>query len=136
MGSSKSMLEEFKEFLDSEEGQKSLDRFVEKHLREDACTDRWIEKIKSRYGDNPDPVIEKLMEKYYSDSYVNREYKMGVQPREPLFWLIWEYAEKHCESCVDKKYYNSFTGDAYYIGSYVIQIMYGQGSVLRFDKLK
>ena len=51
-------------------------------------------------------------------------------------WLALEYAYKYCEPCEDKKYLNMFTGEAYYIGSYVIQVMHGQGSVIRVDKVE
>ncbi len=54
------------------------------------------------------------------------------------------YQKHHCflqqSTCSShskyKEYLNEFTGQAYYIGSYVIQVMHGQGSVLRVDKLK
>jgi hypothetical protein len=29
-----------------------------------------------------------------------------------------------------------FTGEAYYIGSYVIQVIHGQGSAIRIDKIE
>jgi len=45
-----------------------------------------------------------------------------------------EYAETYGEECNDENYFNDFTGDAYYLGSYVIQTMHGQGSVIRIDK--
>ena len=51
-----------------------------------------------------------------------------------VYYFVYDYALKHCKPCKDKKYWNMFTGGAYYIGSYVIQIMHGQGSVIRIDK--
>ena len=129
-------LEKLKNFLDSPEGKKSLEEFAKKLARDNAHTNRWIEKFKLRCESNIDESLEKLFDKYYSDKYVQREYKIGYEPRERLLWLVWEYATKYCKPCEDKKYFNMFTGEAYYIGSYVIQIMYGQGSALRFDKIE
>lgn len=122
-------------FLESNEGQLSIEKWLKEKEREDLIIDRWIQKIKSRYENNIDYIIEKLMDKYYSDEYIDREYKIGVQPREPLLWLIWGYARMYCKECNDPNYLNQFTGSAYYIGSYVIQIMHGQGSILRIIKL-
>ena len=127
-------INELSVYLNSDEGKRAMDEYTQKILRESECIDRWVEKFKSKYEDKLDCVLERLMDKYYSDEYVNREYKIGVQPREPLLWLVWEYAMEHCEQCEDEKYLNDFTGDAYYIGSYVIQIMYGQGAILKIDK--
>jgi hypothetical protein len=115
---------------------KSIKEFAEKLKKEQEHQNRWIEKFKSRYENNLDLALEKLMEKYYSKEYVQREYKIGFQPREKLLWLVFEYAIKYCKPCKNKKYWNTFTGEAYYIGNYVIQVMFGQGSALRIDKKK
>lgn len=96
---------------------------------------RWVEKLKSKYENDIDYVIERLMDKYYSDEYIDREYKLGFQPREPLLWLLLAYAEKYCNLCNDERYLNQFTGTAYYLGSYVIQTMYGQGAIIKVDKI-
>lgn len=130
------MLEKFKAFLDSEEGKKSMEEFAQKMVRKQEREDRWVEMFKSRCENDLDGAIEKLMDKYYSDEYVNREYKIGYQPRERLLWVVLDYATKYCKPCEDEKYLNMFTGDAYYIGSYVIQVMHGQGSVIRIDKIE
>lgn len=123
------------EFLDSDEGQLSIEKWLKEKEREDLIIDRWVQKLKLRYENNIDYIIEKLMDKYYSDEYVDREYKIGVQPREPLMWLLWSYVRKYCKECNDNTYLNNFTGSAYYVGSYVIQIMHGQGSILMIRKI-
>lgn len=128
------MLENLKTFLESDEGKAAAKRFGEKLQREALHKDRWVEKFKARCENNLDEALEKLMAKYYSDEYIDREYARGVEPREPLLWLAFEYAVKHCEECKEEKYFNMFTAGAWYIGSYVMQIMHGQGSVLSLDK--
>ena len=130
------MLEKLRTFLDSEEGKKSIEEWGKKLVREQEHLDRWVEKFKTRCENDLDSTLERLMEKYYSEEYVRREYKRGVEPREPLIWLAWSYAEKYCKPCEDYKYFNVFTGDAYYIGSYVIQIMHGQGSAILIKKIE
>jgi hypothetical protein len=129
-------LEHLKNFMESEEGKKSMDNYVKKLIEEDERRDRNVERFKARYENNLDEVIEKLMDKYYSDEYVTREHKIGYEPREKLLWLVYEYATKYCKPCEDERYFNDFTADAYYIGSYVIQLMIGQGSALIIQNIK
>jgi hypothetical protein len=130
-----SLAENFKKFLDSPEGKASTEKFALKMKQEQEHRDRWVEKFKNRCENDLDTAIEKLLEKYESRKYRNKEYSLGYEPREKLLWLVWEYAAKYCKECTDDTYVNSFTGGMYYIGSYVIQIMYGQGAVLRIDKI-
>jgi len=130
------MLERLREFLDSEEGKKSIEEFGNKMKREEERKDRWVEKFKKIVEPDIDSYLEKLIEKYDSDKYVRREYSLGYEPREPLLWIAFGYASKYCKECTDEKYLNMFTGEAYYIGSYVIQVMNGQGSVIKIEKIE
>jgi hypothetical protein len=124
------------DFLNSEEGEKSIKEFGEKIKREEERKDRWVEKFKKIVEPDIDAYLEKLIKKYDSDKYVRREYSLGYEPREPLLWIAFEYASKYCKECTDEKYLNMFTGEAYYIGSYVIQVMNGQGSVIKIEKIE
>lgn len=129
------LVDRLREFLNSEEGKKSIEEWNDRLVQEEEHQNRWIEKFKSRFENNLDTILERLINKYYSSDYVKREYKMGFMPREPLMFLVYEYAKKYCEPCEDQKYFNMFTDEAYYIGSYVIQLMIGQGSSIRIDKI-
>jgi hypothetical protein len=124
------------DFLNSEEGEKSIKEFGEKMKREDERKDRWIEKFKELAEHDIDAYLRKLIEKYDSNEYVRREYSLGYEPRESLLWIALGYAKKYCKECEDEKYLNMFTGEAYYIGSYVIQVMHGQGSVIKIEKIE
>ena len=125
-----------KDWFESEEGKQSLDRFVERMNRERDHQMRWTDRFKKWAEPDIDAAIEKICTWYESDKYRNREYKKGYEPRETLLWLAFEYAKENCKECDDDEYLNDFTGAAYYIGSYVIQVMHGQGSALRIDKIK
>jgi hypothetical protein len=127
-------LAEMKEFLDSPEGQVWVKKMKEKMRIEEEFKSRWIEKFKQWVESDIDAKIQKLLTKYYSDEYVNREYSIGCEPRETLLWLAFDYAQKYCEVCDEEKYLNDFTASAYYIGSYVIQVMVGQGSVIKITE--
>lgn len=84
-----------------------------------------------------DAFIEKCIQKYSSEKYKALWYEGRHQelPTE-LFWFLYMYGERYCKKCKDKKYLNMFTSGAYYVGSYVIQCMNGQGSVIRIDKVE
>jgi hypothetical protein len=133
------MFDKLKAFLDSPEGQKSLDDFANKLKREAEHKDRWVERMWDRIKDDIDGSIEHLLKWYESDKYRDREYKMGFEPREDLLWLLLDIAEKYGQECTQEQvntYANMFTGDIYVLGSYIIQVMHGQGSVIRIDKIK
>ena len=130
------MLKRLREFLDSEEGKKSIEEFRNKLERDEERKNRWTEKFKELAEPDIDAALSKIIEKYDSNEYVKREYSLGYEPRETLLWIAFNYAEKYCKECTDEKYLNVFTGDAYYIGSYVIQVMHGQGSVIKIEKIE
>jgi len=130
------MLKRLREFLDSDEGKKSIEEFRNKLERDEERKNRWTEKFKELAEPDIDAALSKIIEKYDSNEYVKREYSLGYEPRETLLWIAFNYAEKYCKECTDEKYLNVFTGDAYYIGSYVIQVMHGQGSVIKIEKIE
>jgi len=131
------LAERFKEFLESEEGQKSIEEYGLKIKREEEHRDRWVDRMWNRIKDDVDGSIERLDNWYGSDKYRDREYRKGREPREQLFWILLGVAEKYGSEVGDdyEIYANMFTGEMYKIGSYVIQVMHGQGSVIRIDKI-
>ena len=93
-------------------------------------------RFKQKVESDLDAAIEKILAKYDSREYIERELKLGYyEPRETLLWLAFQYAQKYCKECDDEHYLNVFTAEAYYIGNYVIQLMHGQGSVIRIRKI-
>ena len=125
-------------FLDSEEGKLYMETYhIKIHLGKQH-NDRWVERVYNRIKDNIDESIEHLDKWYSSDKYRDREYKINYEPRETLFWVLFDIAEKYGRECTEQEveqYANMFTGAMYIIGSYVIQVMHGQGSVIRIDKI-
>jgi hypothetical protein len=129
-------IDEIRKWFESEDGKASLEKSRLENERRKAHEERWIEKFKKLAEPDMDAALEKLISKYNSDKYVQKEYDLGYEPREDLLWVAFDYAIKYCKECDDDKYLNDFTGAAYYIGSYVIQVMHGQGSVIRIDKIR
>ena len=132
-------IEKINEFFDSPEGQKSFEKFAEKLKREQEHKDRWIDRMWERIQSDTDGSIDRMLRWYNSDPYRDREYNKGYQPREELLWVLFGVAEAHGEECTDEEvdlYANTFTRAIYKLGSYAIQIMDGQGSIIAIDKIK
>lgn len=132
-------IEKLREFLNSEEGKKSMENFALKMQRSDEHKERWADRMWNRIKDDIDGAIERMCNWYESDKYRDREYGMGFEPREDLFWVLFNCAAKYGNECTQKEidtYANIFTSEIFVIGSYIIQIMNGQGSVIRIDKIK
>lgn len=135
----KSNLDELWAISNSDEGRKRLNDYVISLEMENKHRERWVERMWNHIGNDIDNSIEKLLNWYGSDKYRNREYDMGYEPREGLLWILMDVAEKYGDECTVNEvdiYANMFTGDIRKIGSYIIQVMHGQGSVIRVDKIK
>jgi len=132
-------IEKINAFFDSPEGQKSFEKFAEKLKREQEHKDRWTDRMWERIQSDIDGSIDRMLRWYNSDPYRDREYNKGYQPREELLWVLFGVAEAHGEECTDEEvdlYANTFTRAIYKLGSYAIQIMDGQGSIIAIDKIK
>ena len=132
------MLKNLKAYLKSDAGKVSIEK-ITKHIEFEnyVFTPKWVGKIKEKIDlHSADYVIEKLLNKYRTDEYRDREYKCGVEPRETLLYYLLYYAREHCVESQDDKHYGMFTAEAYFIGSYLIQLLVGQGSFISLQKLK
>ena len=132
-------MKDLAEYLESEEGRKDMEKYVEKLAKDLAHTDRWVERMWERIQPDIDGSIDHMLKWYNSDTYRDREYDKGYQPREELLWVLFGVAENHGEGCTDEEvdlYANTFTRSIYKLGSYAIQIMDGQGSIIAIDKIK
>lgn len=135
----KTELEKLRDFINSDEGRKSLEKYTLRLEIENKHKERWIERMWGRIQNDINNSIEKLLTWYESDKYRDREYKLGYEPREDLLWVLMDVAEKYGDECTVNEvdiYANMFTGEIRKIGSYIIQVMHGQGSVIRVDQIK
>lgn len=129
--------EELKKYWQTDEGKAELDLFFEKLDSEDKRRNRWIQWFKGLFESMGDSLIQRLVDKYESNDYRDREYKAGREPQELLYWLIIYYAKLYCKPCRNKKHIIvGYAGEAYYVGSYVFQVIHGQGSVISVKKIK
>lgn len=130
------------DFFNSEEGKASIKKFWEDKERERKLYAKQVKRFYKNNKDNMPAVIEKILAKYDSKEYVRREYKLGYQPREPLTWILRSIAAKYGKKVTRRnakqyeEYINMFTSEAYIYEGYFIQVMNGQGSVVRINKIK
>jgi hypothetical protein len=121
--------------------QESVRKFFEEKEQEEELYASQAERFYQKHKDNMPIIIEKIIDKYDSDKYVRKEYKLGYQPREDLYWVLESIASKYGEKVelnkenAEKYPLNMFTGSAYTFEGYLFQVMHGQGSVVRIDQL-
>lgn len=132
-----SMFQKLKDYLDTEEGKESLKRFFENIRIEEERLNSQLERFHLKFGDKSKffDVVQKIIEKYNSEKYRNREYyKVCCQPRESLYFFLYEYAKKYGREVTDDeygKYGNIFTAGLYYVNGFFFNLMQGQGSVVK-----
>jgi hypothetical protein len=130
------MIEKLKAYLESEEGKAATKKFAEEiHFQNNVFKPNWVERIKKKIDEyGTDSVIEKLLDKYRSNEYRNREYRCGREPMEVLFYTLLDYARVYCKPSDEDKHWGMFIEEVYYIGSYVIKLAIGQGSMVILEK--
>lgn len=136
-----SLLENLKDFLDTEEGKKSMDEFCKKLEFEHSLKEKHIENLHSVLlsGVTLSSLIEKVRLKYNSDKYREHWHNKCIEPPEILYWLLFDYAEKYGRECDEpewEEYSNMFTSALYFIDGYYISRMDGQGSFIQIEKSK
>lgn len=123
------------EWLDSEEGKRSIAEFAEKIERKERIKTNQLERL-HKSGKFIE-LTEKSIEKYNTDKYRDSWYKRGIEPPESLFWFLFEYAEKYGRECDIqewKQYGNMFTSSLFFVNGYFFNRMDGQGSVIKVVK--
>ena len=127
------------EFLESEEGQKSLQEWANKINNEAAILTSQLERFNKKFDHLFKEVVNKIVAKYDSDAYVNRWYNRHIEPPETLYWFLFEYAERYGHEATKeeyKKYGNMFTSAMFYIHDFYFGRMDGQGSVMQIYERK
>ena len=136
MGEIDKMIDKLKAYLETEEGKAATKKFAEEmYFQENVFKPNWVERIKKKIDEHgADYVIEKLLDKYDSDNYVDREYRCGREPMEILLYTLLDYARVYCKPSVEDDHWGMFIEEVYYIGSYVIMLAIGQGSKIILRK--
>lgn len=132
------LVDKLKTYLESPEGIKDLEEWAKKKNKESEIRDKQIERLYKLSIIDRSKFIEKCIDKYSSDKYKDKEmFKCGYQPREDLFYLLFDYSEKYGE-CIDiSNLDESFLAGRYIIDSkYEISLYIGQGSFIAINLIK
>ncbi len=128
-------LQKFKDWLDSDEGKKDIDEFIENQNKIEEISNKQLERF-NRLG-NFVEFTEKVIKKYDTNEYRNRWYNRGIEPPEDLFWFLFHYVEKYGRECDEeewKQHGNVFSSALFYCNGYYFNRMDGQGSVIKISK--
>lgn len=69
--------------------------YLDKIIADEKVEQQWIEKFRALDIKKRKEIINKLIKKYWGDDYRNREYKLGYEPRVPLFGTLLDYGEMY-----------------------------------------
>ena len=132
------LVTEMQKFFDSEEGKAKIQIWADEIIQKKSITDSQLCRYYLKYGDNLTDIINKIKIKYESDTYVNKWMGKGIEPPEPLYWQLFEYAKKYGTEATINEYEefgNTFTSEMYNIGNFYISRMDGQGSIIKIIKI-
>jgi hypothetical protein len=135
------LLDKLNAFLESEEGQKSIEEWANKIKNEQAIKDSQLERAFKKYGLNIAGVVEKIVAKYDSDKYRDFWWNKGFEPPEHLYFFLFDYAAKYGVEVNEnspeeqQKCINMFTSDIYYLDGYVFNKINGQGTCVLVEKI-
>ena len=91
-----SVVDDFLKFLESPEGRASIEEMIRRDKIIEEVENRWIEKYHNLSEDDRKRIIQKVIDKYKSKSYIDKEYFFhNCEPRTPLYWIYLSYAEKY-----------------------------------------
>ncbi len=121
--------------------EKSHQKFYEKYIKarkvEKLLINKYIDKFHSMPLDKRSELIDKIISKYESDEYKDREmFKLHYEPRCTLYWYLDDYAEKYGEELPNDEN-NPFPHSIRMIDNkYIVRKMYGQGTVIDVWKVE
>jgi hypothetical protein len=128
-------LQKLRDWLNSEEGKKSITDYAEKINKKEEIIIKQLERF-NRLG-NFEQFTEKVIAKYNSDKYRDSWYGRGIEPPEDLFWFLFNYAEKYGRECNEEEweqYGNVFSSALFFCNGYYFNKMDGQGTVIKVIK--
>jgi len=126
------ILKNMHDFINSEEGQASMDRFVQELIFKDELEIHHANRMKKMFNDQEsfDALMHKIIAKH-DDTYVDSCYKRGHEPHpKQIMYAMFSLAEQEGVECegVDPFTTNWPTEIVEYMG-WKFAITHGQGSV-------
>lgn len=130
-----SIFKKLMEFVESPEGKLAMDEQVLKWEKEDLQEERNYKRFCRLVEKNGlDNLVDKIKTYYNSDKYVNRERKLGYEPREPLLDYLFTYSKEFGEE--NDEDLSIFTSEQYKVGKWLVGLAIGQGSFIYVNEVK
>lgn len=128
------LAEELKAYLNSEEGKAFLEKQKEEYRFKETLKKKYNDKIKSLTSDERIVLIRKIITKYDSKEYKDKELKCGrYEPSNDLFWTIFEYAQEYGRPLITDGEFcvSSFEID----DKFIVEMICGQGSFVHITEV-
>lgn len=133
------IIKNLEKYFESNIFESDIDEYIEKINNENKIVNYQLKRFHNKFKDkeNFSDFVNKVRNKYYSDKYRKLWFKKGIEPREDLFWFLYEYALEYGRECNKiewEKYANCFTTELFFINDYYISRVDGQGSLINISK--
>lgn len=130
------LMNRLKKVLD-EQKSNHVDNWVKKYFWKYEVDKNWAKKFNTLSIERRSNIIEKIIEKYNSDKYNDKEYKHGRMPTHDLYNILFEYGKLYGKDVVNEyiKDYEPFIAGAYRIDDiWDVILLMGQGSLIQVFK--
>ena len=122
------MLKKFMEWFESDEGKKSIEEKERKDIFLKSLNQKYFNKLNLMSKEERKNLCLKIRDKYESKKYKDKEYKMGMFPRNELYFLLFEYASIYGKEHEPRQWF--FPSESYIIdNSIVMEVLIGQGNI-------
>lgn len=128
-----SATQQYKEYLESEEGQTELKALANKIEIRNIQDENWNRKISSLIINLDDTQLSNLFSKFilWETKYEERYYKRGILTHSNIFNRVYDTIEEIGRDITDEINYRAFLSSAYEYRGYRFEMYCGQGSFIR-----
>lgn len=129
-------INKWKEFANSEKGKKYIEEYRKKIEHDNYLKNYYLEWFHSIGPERRERIINKIIEKYNSNSYKDRWYNRGIYPPQDLYFSIYDYAYKYgkCWNCIKDEVGPGFD-KKFNFDNWKILLYNGQGSIVIIQKM-
>lgn len=133
MEKDKSILDSLTEWIKINECKDNIEKLIAEYNFKMSLIKDFIEKRSLIKQKN---LLRKVLDKYDSDKYKDREYGQGLEPRYSLLWDLYEYASKNGIDIYEGHKEEKFLAEAYRLDELCDIFIYkGQGCIIKVNEL-
>lgn len=115
-----------------------FDKMMEKEANKASIYESQLKRFKEGYDHRFGELVEKILSKYNTKEYIQRERSLGYEPREYLIDFLFNYVREHGVEGTDQDWdrltHGDFTTELYKYKGYMFELLQGQGSVIKVYK--